>query len=266
MALLFDLVDRPRKALSYVAEHPKSAWGPALLIIISIVALAVVNLQATASSLSARMAQFASLSPSAQSSVTGSGQTGTRTFNRQGATAGQTPQPGQQGQGAFPAGAPTSFAGFGLLTPVIGIGLLIISWLIIAILGHLLGKLFGGTGRFASTFAVGVWSTFPFFLRDVTQIAFQIITKRTILYQGLSFLAPVGAGIEPSSGILSTLLASFDPFAIWFLVLLGIGLAVVTRIKGWKAALIAVVIFVLLVGVRLLPTLFGLSIRIPILG
>lgn len=268
MATLFDLVDRPKKAFGHVAEHPKSFWLPAILIIIGIIVLATVNLQTTTAATSARFAQFANVTPGApsaagqQAGATGANGSGTR----QRATAGQTPQPGQTGQGAFPVGASTALAFTGLLSPVIGVVLLIISWLLIGTLSHFLGKLFGGVSRFAATFAVGVWTTLPFFVRNMTQLAFQLITKRTILYQGLSFLAPARTGLQASSRILSTVLASIDPFAIWFLVLLGIGIAVVTKVKGWKAVLIAVFIFALLVGVRLLPTLFGLAIRVPILG
>ena len=275
MATIFDLIDRPKQAFDHVAEHPKSFWLPAVLVILGMIVLAVVNLQTTTSLASARFAQFTNLTPGAPSAAgqqadatgaNGSGQARSRQGSRQGATAGQTPQPGQTGQLPFPVAAQPMLAFTSILTPVMGVALLIISWLLIGTLGHFLGKLFGGVSRFMATVAVGVWTTLPFFLRDLTQIVFQLITGRTILYQGLSFLAPAGSGLQATGRILSTVLASIDPFAIWFLVLLGIGIAVATKVKGWKAVLIAVLIFAVLVGVRLLPTLFGLAIRVPILG
>ncbi|MHB1356818.1 MAG: Yip1 family protein [Anaerolineae bacterium] len=272
MATLIDLVDRPKKAFGYVTEHPNSFWLPVILVIIGIVVLSVINLQSSASLVSNRAAAFANFPPGAQPNVgqqagaKGMGQTGTRTYNRQGASVGQTPEPGQLPQGGFPAGAVSPGGSTSILTPVISIVLLVVSWLLIALLSHFGGKLFGGASHFFATFAVGVWATLPFFLRDLTQIAFQIITKRTILSQGLAFLAPTAVGFQTDSRILSTVLANIDPFAIWFLVLLGIGVAVATKVKGWKAAIIAVVIFAVLVGVRLLPPLFGLTNRIPALG
>ena len=274
MAILFDLIDRPKKAFSDVVAHPRSFWTPVILIFISLIVLAVVNAQSSAATVNARLAQFANITPGApitagqQAGATGangSGQTGTRQRPGQGATADQTPQPGQTGQ-AVTVGTLSTLASNGILYPIMGVILLIISWLIIGTLGHFLGRLFGGVSHYGATLAVGVWTTLPFFWRDLTQIAFQLITKRTILYQGLSFLAPAGTGFRTSSGIISTLLASIDPFAIWFLVLLGVGIVVATKVKGWKAVLIAIFIFAVLVGVRLLPTLFGLAIRVPILG
>lgn len=276
MAILFDLVDRPNKAFGQVIEHPKSFWGPAILLVVSIIALSVVNLQSTTSAMTARFAQFANVTPGSapalgqQDNATGangSGQTGVRQRPGQGATANQTPQPGQTGEfPSFPVGASPILGLSGILSPVLGILLLVISWFIIGTFGHFLGKLLGGVSRFGATFAVGVWTTLPFFFRDLTQIAFQLITKRTILYQGLSFLTPASNGLQGSGGILSTALASVDPFAIWFLALLGIGVAVATRVNGWKAAGIALLIFIVLVGLRILPALLGLAIRIPVLG
>jgi hypothetical protein len=274
MATFFDVIDRPKKAFIHVVEHPKSLWTPLILIIIGLIVLAVVNLQSSATAASNRFAQFANITPGSSSAAgqqagatgaSGSGTSGFRQRTGQAASAGQTPQPGQTGQAAT-LGTQSTLASNGILTPIMGIILLIISWLLIGTLGHFLGKLFGGVSHFVATFAVGVWTTLPFFFRDLTQLAFQLITTRTIIYQGLSFLAPVGRNVSASSRILSTLVASIDPFAIWFLVLLGIGIAVATKVKGWKAVLIAVLIFAVLVGVRLLPTLLNLAIRVPILG
>jgi hypothetical protein len=256
MAVFFDVVDQPRKAFTHVVEHPKSLWTPVILIMMSLIVLAVVTPGAFPSG-------------GQQSGTTGGNATGSSGFRQrtgQPATANQTPQPGQTGQTVPTTGIPFTQSVNSILTPIIGIALLVISWLVIGVLGHFLGKLFGGTSRFITTAAIGVWTTLPFFFRDLTQIAFQLITKQTIVYQGLAFLSPLGRNASAALRTLSTALSSIDPFAIWFLVLLGIGISVATKVKAWKAILIAIFIFVVLIGVRILPTLLGISVRIPILG
>jgi hypothetical protein len=274
MAILFDLIDRPRQAFTHVVAKPKSLWTAVILILISLIALSVVNITSSTTASNARLAQFANITPGAfpqgpqggAAGANGSGTSGPRQRGGQGATAGQTPQPGQTGQTAFPAGAAFAPSTNTILTPIVGVIFLFLSWLLIAFLGHFLGILFRGTGKFVSTFAVGVWTTIPFFFRDLTQLIFQLSTTRTIVYQGLSFWAPIGRNATTATRILSTALASIDPFAIWFLVLLGVGIAAATKIRWWKSILIAVFIFLVLIGIRLLPLVLGLSLRVPVLG
>ncbi|MCE5258072.1 MAG: YIP1 family protein [Chloroflexi bacterium] len=277
MAALIDIIDRPKQAYKQAAER-KNAWvWPAVLIIISMVVSALVMSSAQSSMLSTMQSRFLAQGiPSTTARTTGvpADQQGAAPAGQQGATTGTQAgaaitggnvRPGTT-PGAFPQGAVAGTSSSPLLTIGLKLAVLVVSWLLIAGLGYLLVRLLRGKPDFGAIFTAGVLATIPFFYRNLTQLIYYLSTKRIILSQGLSFLAPTGPGVAAGGSVLSSLLANIDPFAIWFYVLLGIGLHQVGQVKGWKAALSTIIIIAALNVVRLLPTMLGLSISIPILG
>jgi len=290
MAALIDIIDQPKKTFKRSIERPRAWMWPAIWIVASILVLTLIT-SAQASAYGATQSQFTA--PGMTGSTTGadqaqrlpqgqipSGQSGAPSSGNQNTapaegqsfpTAGQT-APSATGSQAFPGGAPAGFPGAAALpsSPVLAIalklGLLVISWLIIAGLGFLLVRLLRGKVTFKAVFTVGVLATIPFFYRNLTQLIYYWTTKRLVLSQGLSFLAPAGRAAATGSAVLASLLANIDPFSIWFYILLGIGLGTISELKGWQAALVTVILVAALAGIRLIPLAFNPGFSIPVLG
>jgi len=97
----------------------------------------------------------------------------------------------------------------------------------------------------------------PFFVRDLVQTAYVLMYGRVAEHQGLAFLVASGDFLEDSRNTLYSLMANLDPFALWHIVLLAIAIAVATKISRGKAFVMAVVVWGLFLGLKLLPVVFG---------
>jgi hypothetical protein len=129
--------------------------------------------------------------------------------------------------------------------------------LIVALLYWVGFKLLGGDFSFKSSFSVTLYASMPAVVSLLLSIPV-ILSKESIGYadmkrsgggsflqSNLSFLAP-----EDAPGWLAALYASVDFFSLWSLVLTVIGFRAVTRLSMKAVTITAVVIWLLLVGVR----------------
>ncbi len=127
-----------------------------------------------------------------------------------------------------------------------------ISFLIGGLLYWLGAKAFGGTGTFTQNMSVWVYSGFPPVV--ISMIANFIVlalksaddidlaaSQRGVIHANLGFL------IGKEMPVLSTLLSTFDVFAIWGWILAAIGLTAVNRIS--KGSAWTLVILIVLIGV-----------------
>lgn len=149
--------------------------------------------------------------------------------------------------------------------PVGAVGSAVIFWpavlLIIAVIYWVVFKLLGSDLTYPASFSVTVHSQMPIAVSQVLSIPIllsrQMLTPRDlqhgILVSNLAALAPEGA-----SAALLALLASFDFFALWTLVLVALGYREVAKVSTAKAATTVAVFWLIVVGIRVgWAALFG---------
>jgi hypothetical protein len=135
-----------------------------------------------------------------------------------------------------------------------------VGWLLWAGGLSLLSTMTGGKSSFRPLWPLVVWAWLPFGLRGLLQSAYILATGTLIANPGLSGLvlaqetasdilaAPPGPGLLA----LQSFLGRIDLFLIWNLALLGIGLAVASRLTRRKSLLVVL-------GLWLVLTLLGLA-------
>jgi hypothetical protein len=137
------------------------------------------------------------------------------------------------------------------LSPVLSlIGLLIIAGILL-----LAFRLFGGEGDYKQAFSVTCYASIPSIIKTVITLII-IVAKggilpaqmlATMVRSNLGFLADM-----KTNPMAFALLSSIDIFSIWFLVLLIIGFAYVSRLSKAKSAVIVISLWVLVVLIKLI--------------
>jgi hypothetical protein len=160
----------------------------------------------------------------------------------------------------------------------------VVSWLLWAGLLALASTFFGQNGaNFGGFFAMVTWARLPFTLRSLVQTLYMTLTGTLIYNQGLSGLvldnrpAATAAGvingpglngmmggaryIPPSLGqqVAAAVLGQIDIYLVWSLLLMVAGVWAFARLSRRKALLVTLAIWVLGIGVGLLPTFIGLG-------
>ncbi len=229
LKLLVDLVDRPAATLKHVGE--KSGWlwlTPALLILLGLVVRGVATAPQMAA-LAAREMQRRMLDmPPDQAE----------------ALAGQ--------MGAF--SSPGMMAVFAVVG---GIVMTALFWLIGAGALYTLALFLGGEGGFKQTFTLMTWAWLPFFLRDLTQAAYVALSGQMIVDTGLSGLVATGDRAVDGANLLYIFLSQLDPFFVWHLILVAVGLAALNRFGKTKAVVAGLVYWAVMAGAVLAPALIG---------
>jgi hypothetical protein len=129
---------------------------------------------------------------------------------------------------------------FVYIIPLVGtLTTLWVGWVIMAGLLHLGSTLLGGRGSMQGALNIVAWASLPFVLRDLLRIVYMLSAKHAIVSQGLS-------GFVASTGFVSQLLARFDIFVIWYIILLVIGFAIADGLSRGKA-MVGVVVVMLIV-------------------
>jgi uncharacterized membrane protein YhaH (DUF805 family) len=130
-----------------------------------------------------------------------------------------------------------------VLTLLVALGPLLLAWFIRPAVLHILGLLVGGQDSYAILLRTTAWASFPLILRALLQTIFAGLTQQPIVGSGLSGL------VEP--GMLAAILGQIDLFTLWYVILLGLAVAVSSRLSRNKALLVTAiyVILVLLLNV-----------------
>ena len=141
----------------------------------------------------------------------------------------------------------------------LGIGTLVIAlgWVLRAAILHFSSMALGGASEWGATFAVSVWSMLPFFVRDIVQAVYVGTAGQLIEHQGLSFLVSSGNWMEDSRNLVYAALSNVDLFALWHIVLLGIGVAVATKVSRSKGFVLAVIVWAVFAGLKLIPVILS---------
>lgn len=122
-----------------------------------------------------------------------------------------------------------------------------------AVLWVLFGVMLGGNAGYLKHVAVAAWASLVTSLGYLVVSLLQFASGRLDLTLDLAVLAP---GLEP--GPLLGVLRALSPWAIWWVLLLALGGAVVNRRRGWGVP--AAVLFAVLIGIGLVGgLLMGLA-------
>ncbi len=126
-----------------------------------------------------------------------------------------------------------------------------LGWVLVGGLLHLGSTLLGGRGSMQGALNVVAWASLPFAIRDVLRVIFMLSAGHAIGSPGLS-------GFATSGGFFLQLLARFDLFVLWYVVLLMIGIAIFDGLARGKAVVdVLVVVVMVLLAQAGLASLFS---------
>lgn len=137
------------------------------------------------------------------------------------------------------------------LSPVLSaIGLLIIAGVLL-----LAFRLFGGEGDFKQAFSVTCYSSMPGVIKGILMIIILVLKGGTVPAQTLATLVRTNLGFlvdYKANPIAFALLSSFDIFSIWYLVLMIIGFAYLSRVSKVKSAVIIISLWIVVLLFKLI--------------
>lgn len=239
-AIALAMIDRPGQAMREAASRPRGWWLPALFLLIGLAAYTVVTADAQVTLANERTAQM---------------------IER--ITAGLSEEQAQMvQQQSRPLSRSTyllSALGGGLATMAIG-------WVARGALAHFGSLALGGVSSWGPAFATALWSVVPFAVRDVLMTTIFVVRGRLVEQMGLSFLVSSGDWLRDSRSIPVALLSNIDPFMIWHLALLTLGIAAATRMSRGRAAFLAIAIWAILAAIKLVPVAVGAALTGQMVG
>ena len=131
-----------------------------------------------------------------------------------------------------------------------------LGWFVFSGILHLTSTILGGRGSMRGALNVVAWASMPYLIRDLLRVLFMMFAGHAIASPGLS-------GFAGESGFLSSLFSRTDLFLLWYVLLLGIGVAISEGLPGGKAyaGVIFIVLAILMIqaGIGGLGASFGLS-------
>jgi uncharacterized membrane protein YhaH (DUF805 family) len=113
----------------------------------------------------------------------------------------------------------------------------------------------GGEVDFGSVFTMSAWTRLPTSIYFLAQAGFILLAKRTIEAPGLSVLVATGDVLKDAQNPLYMLLARIDPFWLWHLLLVVLGLSVVARFSRFKSLVLTLVYAALSLVITVVPSL-----------
>jgi len=237
---LLKTIDRPREAMAEVAQRPRSWWLPAILLVISMSVVAWFSAPYHIELASERSVQI---------------------IERLTAN-----MPEEQARLVRESAREMSLTTY--MASAVGAGLAVagLGWVARGAVVHFSSMAAGGSSTWGPTFAACVWSMLPFFVRDLVQTAYVLMYGRVVEHQGLAFLVASGDLLQDSGNTLYSVMANLDPFALWHIVLLATAIGVATKISRAKAFVLAVVVWGVFLGLKLLPVVAGAAVTRSFLG
>ena len=232
---LFGWIDQPKKTLRYVMEEPRwPLWlAPALVIVVSLIIVTVVSAPAMSELSKEQAAQ--------------------QVEAQMGSLEGEQAEQIQRTLETFTS--PLFLAATGIVLGILG---LVLTWLFRGAVLFFIGYLFGTDNRYVQMVTLVLWCWLPFALRDLVQAVYVVVNGQLPLHKGLSFLVAGSDQVQNAGNLLYGLLSQVDPFLVWHLILVGVGLAVSTRSTRLKTALGTVAYWAVTALVGLAPSLLGM--------
>jgi hypothetical protein len=215
LSILLGVLFQPRRTFEAIREGQRSYWWVVVVLMI------VMALLAAYSSATTQFSGFQG--PAGQVNVPAGGQ-------------GSFQPPGGSSMLLLSAGLPF----------ISSVASSVLNYLFTAIVIYGFSLILGGKANFKSVFAVTVWSTLPLVVRDLVHSIASLVASSPA-QAGLS--AMLSPGETASMPLLNTLAGHIDIYLIWSLILLGIAVAVTTRLSKGKSLIILPGYLVLSAGV-----------------
>ena len=240
LGTLFRVIDRPGQAMEEVADRSRWWLIAAALLVISMLALLYVSAPYQVEVANERSAQM---------------------IER--ITASLTPE---QAEAARSRAQDTTVQRLMLMGGGVALIMMALGWVLRGTIVHFTSMALGGRSAWAATYAVGVWSMLPYFVRDVVQIIYVLVQKQVPQHAGLSFLVASGDWLKDSQSVTYSLLSNADPFALWHLLVFAVAISVATKVGQAKGAILAIIIFALFLGLKLVPVLLSSAVTGQFMG
>ena len=125
--------------------------------------------------------------------------------------------------------------------------LAILILVIVAAVGMLASRMFGGEGTFRQAFSVTIYAWYPLLIKSILAVII-ILNKNTTSIFDLQnpVMSNPGFLLDPKTQPMQFALASsLDLFSIWSLVLMIIGFAAVSRLPRMRSAVIVIVLWLM---------------------
>ena len=126
-------------------------------------------------------------------------------------------------------------------TPLLMIGLPFVFWLIISSIGLMTGNfMFGGKAGFWIVMNVVAYAALVGFLGEVVRGIMMIAKDSMYVYTGLGLLSPVN-----DSSFMHYFFKQIDLFSIWRIIVTGIGLGVIYKMKSKKFVIVLMIVWLI---------------------
>jgi hypothetical protein len=142
-----------------------------------------------------------------------------------------------------------------------------ILWVTAAGVLYLLSLAFGGQARFGSIFSMTVWASAAEILGRIALIIGTLASGKTP-HPGLSYLVPTDnlSAITPGLAALSQILSKISLFDIWYLVLIGIGIAACAKVTRVKSAAITILYWLASMIIPVAMAAIGAAVTASMMG
>lgn len=140
--------------------------------------------------------------------------------------------------------------GFGIIGLAMG-------WVVMGALVHFSSMAAGGTSTWPSTYSACVWAMLPFFVRDILMTIWTLASAKVPGHEGLSFLVQSGDWFQDTRSPSYAALGHMDPFAVWHIILLVIAIRASTRLSRGGSAFLALAVWAIFLGIKLIPVLIS---------
>lgn len=140
----------------------------------------------------------------------------------------------------------------GLITGIILLLIGIVAQAAILYFGALVA---GGEVDFGPVFTMSTWTRLPMAIYFLVQTGFILVAQRAVNAPGLSALIASGDLLKDARNPMFTLLGRLDPFWLWHLFLVVLGLAAVARFSRKKSLVLTLIYVALSLALTVIPSL-----------
>ncbi len=240
LQMVLGIIDRPAVAQAHVAERPRIWWVAALIVVLSLVVLTAAT---------------------AEQSITLANERSQEAIERSIQAQQLTEEQAQVARQRASSMATMTLPRYWLVTVVLGTLFAAIGWVARSAVVHFVSMAVGGVGGWSAAFAITVWAQIPLAVRSILQAVYSLVSGRLIEHQGLSFLVAQSDWMANSRSIPYTVLSQLDPFVLWYWIVFAAGIAAATKVKKGTAAVLAVIIWAIFLGLGLIPVLINRAIN-----
>jgi len=152
---------------------------------------------------------------------------------------------------------PTTMTQLVLIGGLTAAALMAIGWVVRAAVVHFSSTSIGGHSIWGATFSVAVWSMIPTAVSSLVSLVFVLLNGRVAQHSGLGMLVTSGDWLKDSRSWQYALASAVDPFTLWQVVLFAIAISVACKVSRAKGAVLSLVLFVLSLGLKLVPVLIS---------